>query len=54
MPGHLIHTNELLVHFGDQYYGEKSSSQALEVLGARTLPFPILMSATYELHESYV
>eukprot|EP00976_Prorocentrum_cordatum_P104414 1193881-Prorocentrum_minimum.AAC.3 len=32
MPGRLIHTNEILVHIGDAYYAERSSSQALDTL----------------------
>eukprot|EP00240_Pyramimonas_obovata_P015911 CAMPEP_0118929736 /NCGR_PEP_ID=MMETSP1169-20130426/6652_1 /TAXON_ID=36882 /ORGANISM="Pyramimonas obovata, Strain CCMP722" /LENGTH=292 /DNA_ID=CAMNT_0006871985 /DNA_START=283 /DNA_END=1158 /DNA_ORIENTATION=+ len=35
MPGRLIHTNEILVHLGDSYYAERSSSQALETLDRR-------------------
>lgn len=35
MPGKLIHTNEILVLLGDQYYAERSAKQAVEILGRR-------------------
>lgn len=35
MPGKLIHTNEILVLLGDQYYAERSAKQAIEILGRR-------------------
>ncbi|ORX61968.1 hypothetical protein DM01DRAFT_1331445 [Hesseltinella vesiculosa] len=35
MPGKLIHTNEILVHLGDQYYAERSAKQAKEMAMAR-------------------
>ncbi|KAG1051650.1 hypothetical protein G6F43_006161 [Rhizopus delemar] len=35
MPGKLIHTNEILVLLGDQYYVERSAKQAIEILGRR-------------------
>jgi hypothetical protein len=35
MPGKLVHTNEILVLLGDQYYAERSAKQAIEILGRR-------------------
>lgn len=35
MPGKIIHTNEILVLLGDQYYAERSTKQAIEILGRR-------------------
>ncbi|KAI8083659.1 hypothetical protein BDF21DRAFT_492584 [Thamnidium elegans] len=35
MPGKLIHTNEILVLLGDQYYAERSAKQAVEILKRR-------------------
>lgn len=35
MPGKIIHTNEILVLLGDQYYAERSAKQAVEILGRR-------------------
>ncbi|KAI7892258.1 uncharacterized protein EV154DRAFT_505348 [Mucor mucedo] len=35
MPGKLIHTNEILVLLGDQYYAERSAKQAIDILGRR-------------------
>ncbi|ORY96674.1 hypothetical protein BCR43DRAFT_492078 [Syncephalastrum racemosum] len=35
MPGKLIHTNEITVLLGDQYYAERSAKQALEILSRR-------------------
>lgn len=51
MPGKIIHTNEILVLLGDQYYAERSAKQAVEILGRRregkyTLCTPIPSSNT--------
>ncbi|KAI8376824.1 hypothetical protein BD560DRAFT_482363 [Blakeslea trispora] len=35
MPGQIVHTNEILVLLGDQYYAERSAKQAIEILGRR-------------------
>ncbi|KAG2225613.1 hypothetical protein INT45_013724, partial [Circinella minor] len=35
MPGKLIHTNEITVYLGDQYYAERSAKQALGILDRR-------------------
>ncbi|KAG0185141.1 uri1, prefoldin-like chaperone [Apophysomyces sp. BC1034] len=35
MPGRLIHTNEILVLLGDQYYAERSAKQALAIVERR-------------------
>ncbi|KAI8336316.1 hypothetical protein BC941DRAFT_428889 [Chlamydoabsidia padenii] len=35
MPGKLIHTNEIMVYLGDQYYVERSTKQALGILNRR-------------------
>ncbi|KAI8089756.1 Prefoldin subunit-domain-containing protein [Halteromyces radiatus] len=35
MPGKLIHTNEITVYLGDQYYVERSTKQALGILQRR-------------------
>ncbi|ORZ08119.1 hypothetical protein BCR42DRAFT_425268 [Absidia repens] len=35
MPGKLIHTNEITVYLGDQYYVERSVKQALGILNRR-------------------
>ncbi|KAI9274346.1 hypothetical protein BDA99DRAFT_532993 [Phascolomyces articulosus] len=35
MPGKLIHTNEITVYLGDQYYAERSTKQALGILDRR-------------------
>ena len=35
MPGKLIHTNEVTVYLGDQYYAERSAKQALGILERR-------------------
>ncbi|KAI8887435.1 hypothetical protein K501DRAFT_330480 [Backusella circina FSU 941] len=35
MPGKIIHTNEILVLLGDQYYAERSAKQALGILERR-------------------
>ncbi len=35
MPGKLIHTNEILVLLGENWFVEKSSKQAIEVIERR-------------------
>ncbi|KAI8361773.1 hypothetical protein EDC96DRAFT_608917 [Choanephora cucurbitarum] len=35
MPGKIVHTNEILVLLGDQYYAERSAKQAVNILGRR-------------------
>lgn len=35
MPGAIIHTNEILVLLGEQYFAERSAKQAIEILGRR-------------------
>lgn len=35
MPGKLVHTNEILVLLGDQYFAERSVKQALGILDRR-------------------
>lgn len=35
MPGKLIHTNEILVLLGDNWFVEKSSKQAVELIDRR-------------------
>ena len=35
MPGKIIHTNEILVLLGEQYYAERSAKQAIDILGRR-------------------
>ncbi|RCI06426.1 uri1, prefoldin-like chaperone, partial [Rhizopus stolonifer] len=35
MPGKIIHTNEILVLLGDQYYAERSAKQAVDILQRR-------------------
>ncbi|KAI8141463.1 hypothetical protein BJV82DRAFT_619270 [Fennellomyces sp. T-0311] len=35
MPGKLIHTNEITVYLGDQYYAERSAKQAFGILERR-------------------
>ena len=35
MPGKLIHTNEIMVLLGDNWFAERSASQALEIVARR-------------------
>ncbi|KAI7867537.1 hypothetical protein BDF14DRAFT_1881667 [Spinellus fusiger] len=35
MPGKFIHTNEILVYLGDQYYAERSAKQAVAIVERR-------------------
>ena len=35
MPGHLIHTNEILVLLGENYFVERSAVQAREIVARR-------------------
>lgn len=35
MPGKLIHTNEIMVLLGDNWFAERSASQALEIAARR-------------------
>ncbi|KAI9251576.1 hypothetical protein BY458DRAFT_523648 [Sporodiniella umbellata] len=35
MPGKIIHTNEILAYLGDQYYAERSTKQAMEILSRK-------------------
>jgi prefoldin subunit 5 len=35
MPGKIVHTNEILVLLGDQYYAERSAKEALGILQRR-------------------
>jgi prefoldin alpha subunit len=35
MPGTIIHTNEILVLLGEQYFAERSAKQALDILHRR-------------------
>jgi hypothetical protein len=35
MPGNLVHTNEILVLLGDDWFVEKSAKQACEVIDRR-------------------
>ena len=35
MPGRLIHTNEIMVLLGDNWFAERSASQALEMVERR-------------------
>jgi prefoldin subunit 5 len=35
MPGKLVHTNEILVLLGDDWFVEKSAKQACEVIDRR-------------------
>jgi len=35
MPGKLIHTNEILVLLGDNWFAERSASQAIEIIKRR-------------------
>lgn len=35
MPGKFIHTNEITVYLGSNYYVERSAKQALEILDRR-------------------
>ena len=35
MPGKLIHTNEITVLLGDNWFAERSASQALEIVARR-------------------
>jgi len=35
MPGKLIHTNEILVLLGDNWFAERSASQAIEIVKRR-------------------
>ncbi|XP_076040181.1 unconventional prefoldin RPB5 interactor isoform X2 [Oratosquilla oratoria] len=35
MPGHLVHTNEVLVLLGDNWFAERSAKQAVEIVGRR-------------------
>lgn len=35
MPGKLVHTNEIMVLLGDNWFAERSASQALEIVARR-------------------
>ena len=35
MPGKLVHTNEITVLLGDNWFAERSASQALEIVARR-------------------
>ena len=35
MPGQLIHTNEILVLLGDNWFAERSAKQACEIINRR-------------------
>ena len=33
MPGKIVHTNEILVLLGDNWFAERSAKQAIEIIG---------------------
>ena len=35
MPGKIVHTNEILVLLGDNWFVERSAKQATEIIGRR-------------------
>jgi hypothetical protein len=41
-PGELVHTNELMVLLGENYFAERSAVQATEIVDRRCVSVPLL------------
>lgn len=52
MPGKIIHTNEILVLLGDQYYAERSAKQAIEIVKRRKQGIYVFVGIDLSNHET--
>lgn len=52
MPGKIIHTNEILVLLGDQYYAERSAKQAIDIVKRRKQGIYVFVGIDLSNHET--
>ncbi|XP_028392357.1 unconventional prefoldin RPB5 interactor-like isoform X2 [Dendronephthya gigantea] len=52
MPGHLIHTNEIMVLLGDNWFAERSATQAVEIAKRRLKSVEEYLANLHKEHEN--